>query len=353
MMIEQAIANGTGTHYAIHHVTRFTYNKPVYESAMEVRMQPRSEGRQRCSMFSLQVSPRARVHSYRNHVGNTVHHFDIPRAHEHLTVTADALVEVMPMNALPDRLDPSAWDQIDQEVQANDYWHALCPSHFTEPTDKLQELAEEIVAVRRDDPLTVLRDITVRIYLNFAYCQRTTEVDSQIDLTLESRQGVCQDFAHIFIALVRPLGIPTRYVSGYLFHDSEEGDRSADDATHAWAECLLPELGWVGFDPTNNLLGDERHIRVAVGRDYGDVPPTRGIYKGDAESKLSVSVKVNRLSAPPPPEDVPTPTRFMNLPGDQSESTIAYAPNHRNVRGLAEQSRGQDKIRQQQQQQQQ
>jgi len=177
-------------------------------------------------------------------------------------------------------------------------------------------------------------------------------VDSSIDRALEGKQGVCQDFAHIFIALVRQLGVPTRYVSGYLFHRGEGNDRSADDATHAWVECLLPDYGWVGFDPTNNLLGDERHIRVAVGRDYGDVPPTRGIYKGDAESKLSVSVKVNRLNAPPPPEDVPTPSRFMNLPGDQNESTIAYAPNPRNIRGLVDQPRGQDSIRQQQQQQQ-
>jgi len=351
MTTPQASPNTSGAHYGIHHVTRFTYSKPIHESVMEVRMQPRSERSQRCSMFTLQVNPQARLSSYRSHVGNTIHHFDIPRAHEHLTITADALVEVRPGPALPDRLEPAAWEAIDAEARANDHWHELGPSRFTEPTDKLNALAQQIEAMRRDDPLTVLRDITARMYEHFAYCQQTTTVDSVIDHALDTRQGVCQDFAHIFIAIARQLGIPTRYVSGYLFHRTEDHDRSADDATHAWAECLLPGFGWVGFDPTNNVVTSDRHIRVAVGRDYGDVPPTRGTYKGDAQSTLSVAVKVNRLSAPPPPEDVPTPTRFMNLPGDQTESTIAYAPTQHQARGITEQYRGETAIRQQQQQQ--
>jgi transglutaminase-like putative cysteine protease len=106
------------------------------------------------------------------------------------------------------------------------------------------------------------------------------------------------------IALVRTLAIPCRYVSGYLFHRAEDHDRSADDATHAWVEALLPGLGWVGFDPTNNLVAGERHIRTAVGRDYADVPPTRGVYKGRAESALEVGVKVAPTEAPIPDEEV-------------------------------------------------
>jgi transglutaminase-like putative cysteine protease len=105
---------------------------------------------------------------------------------------------------------------------------------------------------------------------------------------------VCQDFSHIFIALARHLGIPTRYVSGYLFRDESIADRSSDGATHAWAEALMPSVGWVGFDPTNNVIARERHIRVAIGRDYADVPPTRGIYKGvtAVRTELAVSVQI-------------------------------------------------------------
>jgi transglutaminase-like putative cysteine protease len=118
-------------------------------------------------------------------------------------------------------------------------------------------------------------------------------VDSPIEEALRSRQGVCQDFAHIMIALVRHLQIPCRYVSGCMFHrDESEKDRSLEGASHAWVEALVPRLGWVAFDPTNNLVGADRHIRVAIGRDYADVPPTRGVYKGEAQSELSVSVTV-------------------------------------------------------------
>ena len=125
-----------------------------------------------------------------------------------------------------------------------------------------------------------------------------TRVDSPIDVALENRQGVCQDYTHIMIAMVRALGIPCRYVSGYLFHRAQSLDRSAADASHAWPEAYLPELGWVGFDPTNDVLVGGRHIRVAVGRDYADVPPTRGVFRGDAETDLSVAVQVSLSEAP-------------------------------------------------------
>ena len=132
----------------------------------------------------------------------------------------------------------------------------------------------------------------------------STKVDSPIEEALQARQGVCQDFAHIMIALVRRLKIPCRYVSGYMFHrdDENEGkkDRSLEGASHAWVEALVPGIGWVAFDPTNNLVGGDRHIRVAIGRDYADVPPTRGVYKGESQSELIVSVSVSPADAVAP-----------------------------------------------------
>ena len=128
----------------------------------------------------------------------------------------------------------------------------------------------------------------------------STKVDSPIEEALRTRQGVCQDFAHIMIALVRRQHIPCRYVSGYMFHrDEEEKDRSLEGASHAWVEALVAGLGWVAFDPTNNLVGGDRHIRVAIGRDYADVPPTRGVYKGEAQSDLSVVVIVSPANTVP------------------------------------------------------
>jgi transglutaminase-like putative cysteine protease len=144
------------------------------------------------------------------------------------------------------------------------------------------------------DPLATLKSVNSALYSCLTYSPKSTRVDSPIDEALESRKGVCQDFTHIMIALLRSLGIPCRYVSGYLFHQADDDVRSPDGSTHAWVEAWLPELGWVGMDPTNNLAADHRHIRVAVGRDYTDVPPTRGVFKGMSaiRNELSVSVRV-------------------------------------------------------------
>jgi transglutaminase-like putative cysteine protease len=173
-----------------------------------------------------------------------------------------------------------------------DYWEMLTPSHFAQPTDLLNALAAELRLGRLGETLTTLRNLNIALHDAFDYEPAGTEVDSPIDLALQKGQGVCQDFAHIMTVLVRQLGIPCRYVSGYLFHRQEDHDRSAVDATHAWVEALLPELGWVGFDPTNNLIVSDRHIRVAIGRDYADVPPTRGVFKDEARSELNVAVQV-------------------------------------------------------------
>jgi transglutaminase-like putative cysteine protease len=294
-------------YYSILHKTRFRYSVPVSESITEVRMQPRSEGAQRCLSFKLVTSPAARVHSYTDSYGNIVHHFDVPAPHKQTTITAEAIVILPPPSPLPDALSADSWAELDAMAEAGDLWDFTAPSPFTTPTPLLEALAQELDVRRRDDPLTLLRELTGRLYETFGYEKGLTKVDSPIDIALEARRGVCQDFTHIMLALVRTLGIPCRYVSGYLFHRAEERDRS--DATHAWVEALLPGLDWVGFDPTNNLVAGERHIRTAIGRDYADVPPTRGVYKGRAESALDVGVKVVPTEAPIPDEDVlPVPT---------------------------------------------
>ena len=141
------------------------------------------------------------------------------------------------------------------------------------------------------------------IYDSFEYEAGITEVHSPIEHALIGRRGVCQDFSHIMIAVARQWGVPTRYVSGYMFHRGNS-DRSEADATHAWVEAWLPSLGWVGFDPTNNVVAAERHVRAAVGRDYADVPPTRGVFKGEASTKLTVSVAVSPSEILPPERDL-------------------------------------------------
>jgi len=265
-------------------------------------MQPRTEGPQRCLSFQLSVDPRAMIYQYRDYLGNSVHHFDVPGKHIQLRIVAEALVEVQDVPDLPKRLGPDAWSQLDALVATGDYWEMLMPSQFAQPTAGLLSLAGALSVERRDDPLSFLRELNAGIYSWFDYVPKATRVDSPIDHAIEVRRGVCQDFAHIMTALARQVRIPCRYVSGYLYPRQMQKDRSSEGATHAWVEALLPGLGWVGFDPTNNLLAGERHIRTAIGRDYADVPPTKGIFKGKASSELVVAVRVAPSDAPPPPE---------------------------------------------------
>ncbi len=300
-------------YYSIRHLTKFLYSNPVSESMMETRMHPRSDQNQRCLTFHLSVSPRCRVFSYRDHLANQVHHFDIPGQHGQLVIVAESLVDMQPSIDIPSFLAPDAWAELDAMVAQGDYWEMLFPSEFAKPTKMLDELAERFDVRRRDDPLMVLHQLNQQIFDYFDYKPQSTKVDSPIDVALSSRKGVCQDFAHIMITLVRSkLNIPCRYVSGYLYHGDAHKDRSVNSATHAWIEALVPQLGWVGFDPTNLLVAGDRHIRTAIGRDYDDVPPTHGMFRGRASSDLTVAVRVT------PSEGTPSLDQELPIPEDWS-----------------------------------
>ncbi len=230
-----------------------------------------------------------------------------PAATPRLTITAEARVEFNAPRQIPDRLDGDALGR-DRRPGPRSSTTGRCwiPGQFARPTALLEALRDEMdLRTPRRPPGTTLIGLNHHLYDHFAYVPRSTRVDSPIDEALEARQGVCQDLSHIMTALVRGLGIPCRYVSGYLYHGDGTSDRSARSATHAWVEALLPGLGWVGFDPTNDLIAADRHIRVAIGRDYADVPPTRGVFTGDAKGEISVDVKVEP-SQGPTLEDAPS-----------------------------------------------
>jgi transglutaminase-like putative cysteine protease len=301
--------------YAIRHFTRYRYSHPVWQSMMEVRMHPRSEGNQRCFVFQLSVNPRARIFGYTDSYGNLVHHFDLPARHGQLTIISDALVNIDDQPSIPESMSYEAWNDLEQLIEKKDYWDMLMPSHFARSSPELEELAKEIGVAEREgrSPLAFLQDVAAGVHRTFSYVKKSTAVNSPIEDALRARQGVCQDFTHIMIALVRNAKIPCRYVSGYLYqegqkhdsqnHDSQNSHPSADGATHAWAEALLPGVGWVGFDPTTNRLAGEKHIRTAIGRDYADVPPTMGMMKGKAETQLQVRVRVTPSQAVLPPDE--------------------------------------------------
>jgi transglutaminase-like putative cysteine protease len=284
----------------IRHVTEYHYAGPVRESVMELWMQPQKGGAQRLVSFELDIDPPARLFSYADSFGNAVYHFDVPQPHQSLRIEARSAVETNPRTDMPEAVDMAEWDRLRSAFVLNECFEFLRPHGFAVETPTLHAFiaAQALDRLRlQNDPLTALLKLNEALYKAFDYMPGVTEADSPIDLALKSGKGVCQDFSHIMLAICRSWGMPARYVSGYLFTDRSVGDRSDPDATHAWVEVFLPSLRWVGLDPTNNVLAGERHVSVAIGRDYGDVPPSRGVYKGDEDSQLVVGVSVRRARA--------------------------------------------------------
>jgi transglutaminase-like putative cysteine protease len=285
--------------YSVRHVTRFRYSNPVRESVMELKMQPRSESHQALRNFQINTKPRAQLYAYTDHYGNAVYHFNVLREHSELWIDAQSVIEVTPKPLLSTTADSLEWQRYNNLNLGAAHYDLLEPSAFARGSDELTRFSTQHgLGNPEGDPLTALKRLSSVIYGAFEYEQGVTQVHSPIEHPLEAGRGVCQDFAHIMIAIARSWGVPARYVSGYLFRRREDKNRSGDDATHAWVEAYLPSFGWVGFDPTNDIMAGDKHIRVAVGRDYADVPPTRGTFKGDADSELGVAVTVEPTSAP-------------------------------------------------------
>lgn len=313
------------------HTTRYVYPTPAAESHNEVRLMPLSDEDQTCLDFRLQTIPPARIFAYDLPSGR-VHHFDLRAPHSELTVNAESLV-------VTHRHDPFAHLQLthdDSEFYTREGVHQRHAEYLV-PTTRVQLHPEtdRIAAVARRQAgvgtASFLIAVTRLLYRVVSYTPGATNVNTPIQEVLEHKSGVCQDFAHLMLAVCRRQGIPARYVSGYLYTGElaagslarigaavgtestveegaapepgeavsveEDSDPSPEgfvggDAMHAWVECLLPDERWHGFDPTNNLLTNDHYIKVHYGRDYGDVPPLRGVYRGPFAHTLEVSVRV-------------------------------------------------------------
>jgi transglutaminase-like putative cysteine protease len=255
---------------------------------------PLTDPSQRCLSFELDVRPTTRIFSY-DDVGGTVHHFSIRAPHTSLVVIANATVETLlddPFSGLD--LLGNDWEfyQSNEVRQANAEY--LVESRYTPFLPEVREITRKVLT----SGMSVARFlIELNEYLNrfLGYDPDATHVYSTLEEVVAARGGVCQDFAHLAIACTRSLGLPAKYVSGYLYGGLGSYVRG-ELATHAWFECLLPDGRWLALDPTNNLLAGDHYIRVHVGRDYADVAPTHGIYIGAPASKLEVSVRVLELN---------------------------------------------------------
>jgi transglutaminase-like putative cysteine protease len=259
------------------HETRYRYTGPIAETVMEVRLRPMDGNGQRCLEFDLDVSAGIEPHLYRDGYGNDVHYFNLVRPHMRLSVTSRSVVETgMGPDAEPG------------EDLVQDFLRFRSP---VKDVPGIRDLASRhSIADPQSGPDVerALDELTLSISRDFAYDRKVTNVYSAVDEVLALRAGVCQDFAHLFIAVARAMGVPARYVSGYI-HDSR--GRGVTGASHAWAEAWVAGSGWVGFDATHPIRAGTNHVRIAVGRDYGDAAPTRGVYVGSATGTMTVRVR--------------------------------------------------------------
>jgi transglutaminase-like putative cysteine protease len=289
----------------IQHETRFDYTQLVKESVTEVRMQPVSDDHQTCHSFNLEIGPATQPFQYQDGFGNSVHHFDILGGHGQVRILAASIVETHPRSV--DLKSSSAVWPLDLDSASLDALDFLRFRGPIQRTPLLDPLVEELKP-RNGMPLgSFVFAVSHYIHSHYEYARDVTLVDSPIDHLLEQGKGVCQDFTHLMIALLRSFGIPARYVSGYIHRPNK------DSQSHAWCEAWLPDLGWVGLDPTNDCVIHNHFVKVGVGRDFSDVPPNKGIYRGRGEESISVRVESRALERLPslswqhqlPPLNVP------------------------------------------------
>jgi transglutaminase-like putative cysteine protease len=274
--------------FSIVYSTTYEYDQPVSEQHNILRVMPASTDTQRVHSFELSVEPAAHLYRHRDYFGTETVSFNVAARHERLEIEARSRVSTIapspPPQASPDGIEDDSYRR-----EAGEF---LLPWSRVGAADRLAEIAAE---VRASTPLETVNALCTLIPERFEYRPGVTYVGSTIDDLLAGGAGVCQDFVHLALAVLRRESIGARYVSGYLFAPGENGRRSAEVETHAWIEALLPgedggEPRWVGADPTNSRLAGEEHVKIGHGRHYADVPPIRGVYGGQAHADSELSV---------------------------------------------------------------
>ncbi|HHD83240.1 MAG TPA: transglutaminase family protein [Campylobacteraceae bacterium] len=297
-------------YYKIFHKTEFNYTQLISFSHNLACLKPRDTARQQLLDFEMEISPQTpQIHHHRDYFDNYVTYLEVEKPHRRLTVTTTSLVrfdrsasyhkehpalcDMTLSRALKRLADPREIETI----MAKEYCYT---SPLLPPGDPALK-AYAASSFAPDRPLfEAAREFMGRIYEDFAFTPGFSDVTTPVSEVFVQKKGVCQDFAHLAITALRMLGLPARYVSGYIETLPPEGEEKlfGVDASHAWYAIYFPGVGWIGFDPTNNLLPKEQHIVLGWGRDYGDVVPLRGVVVGTGHSRLSVSVDVRRVAAP-------------------------------------------------------
>jgi transglutaminase-like putative cysteine protease len=283
--------------YKLLHITEFQYDGPVSESYNEVRLRPMQDDQQSCLSFRISTIPPTHPSAHLDFFGNWVHQFNVLPDHRMLRIETESVVLVHPPAPRPES-HAKLPEGEEREQLCDDFYDLLTPTEYVPQPDELDPLIEAAERGSDGTALGFAETAASNIHAQFRYEKGATQVKSTIIDALKTGAGVCQDFAHLLIAVARKRGLPARYVSGYLVpRRAAEPGASIEEviggqASHAWTEIYIPELGWMPLDPTLGKPVGLQHVRIAYGRDYGDVAPVRGVYKGHAGQRLSVDVRV-------------------------------------------------------------
>ncbi len=272
--------------YDILHRTRYTYASQVRDSFNDIRLQPMPIPGQTVESFLLKVLPAARLTHFKDFYSNWVHHFEIVEPHSQLLIEASSRVVTTPNAPLP-MAKLCSFEQMKEAVNIERCFDYLRESRYVELSPEAWKLALDATQGLDDAWLAALA-LMKFVHTHLKYETASTHVHTHMNEVLRDRRGVCQDFAHFLIGLCRLTKIPARYVSGYLATETAS-------ATHAWVEIFLPGRGWCGLDPTHDCQPGETYVKIATGRDYGDVAPVSGNYRGTRERKLEVTVKITPI----------------------------------------------------------
>jgi transglutaminase-like putative cysteine protease len=274
------------------HRTTFSYQGNAHDSFNEVRLKPLDDAGQACRSFELRTDPATQMRDYVDFYGNTVHYFDITAGHEKLVIEAVSEVETTPNAARPEvPVVPHTDGAAERELRAE----FVVDSHFVPLDVSVWKEAQDALHEGRSDIWSDVRRICRHVYKTFAYKPRSTGVATLATDAIKIRSGVCQDFAHVALGMCRVSGIPARYVSGYFI--KVERRPGEEEASHAWIEAFVPGHGWAAYDPTHDRAADERYVKVACGRDYGDIRPVSGTYRGGKTRSLNVEVRLRESEA--------------------------------------------------------
>jgi len=274
----------------VEHRTQLAYSDDVVESVMDSRLGPRTDEHQRWISFDLRVEPTGSVRRYNDGFGNAAHLITIARPHRTIELVMRGEIETTLTDPFqPPRARPTA-------LGPGDAMDFRSPSPLIPQVPELADLAKPFAAIA---PFDAVQALTHLVHERLDYRPDVTTVETSVTEVLTHSSGVCQDFAHVLIGLCRAIAIPARYVSGYILAGADpNAPKRGAAASHAWVEAFTPTHGWRGFDPTNDVLASEHHVKMAVGRDYHDVPPTRGTFRGAADEELAVEVATKEVAAP-------------------------------------------------------